>query len=373
MLPRTVDVAYIVGAGFSHYAGLPLQSEFTSKLLEPRKDEHNPDYGLVAFLAGFVNEVFDHNKKASARYWPNLEDIFTCIDLAANTGHNLGFNYVPSELRTVRRALLTRTISMLHANYGSACKTDATNWNRLSNFIKKVPTDKSAFISINWDTVIEQRIKEIHGIEYFDYACRALPYDFPGKGRVIRKRDRPEREFKVIKIHGSINWLYCDSCRRLYWFPPDKNREIAAQLLSRQEWKKINPAHKSKLPWYCSRCDEVCLGTRIATFSYRKALDFPMFQNSWVSAEHLLRNAKRWVFIGYSLPAADYEFKYLLKRVQISRKKSPEIFLVTGGPNPGATYDNYQRFFGRVMNRQQGYFPRGLTQKSIKAITSIPE
>ena len=372
MLPRTVDIVYIVGAGFSHYAGLPLQSEFTSKLLEPRKEEHNPDHALVAFLATFVNRVFDHNKKASAKYWPNLEDIFTCIDLAANTGHNLGFKYVPSDLRTVRRALLTRTINMLHANYGIASKTDATNWNRLSNFIRKVPTDRSAFISINWDTVIEQRIKEIRGIEDFEYACRALPCDFPRKGRVIQKRER-RNGIKIIKIHGSINWLYCDSCRRLYWFPPEKNSEIAAQLLSHEEWKKINSAHKNKLQWYCSRCDEVCLGTRIATFSYRKALDFPMFQNSWVSAEHLLRNAKRWVFIGYSLPAADYEFKYLLKRAQISRKKSPEIVLVTGGPNPRATYDNYQRFFGRVMDLQKGYFSRGLSRRATQAVTSIPE
>jgi hypothetical protein len=44
-----------------------------------------------------------------------------------------------------------------------------------------------------------------------------------------------------------------------------------------------------------------------------------MFERSWLSAERLLRQAKKWVFIGYSLPAADYEFKHLLKRVQLSR------------------------------------------------------
>jgi hypothetical protein len=90
------------------------------------------------------------------------------------------------------------------------------------------------------------------------------------------------------------------------------------------------------------------LGTRFATFSYRKALDFPMHERSWDSAEHLLRAAKTWIFIGYSLPAADYEFKLLLKRVQLSRSPDPHVVLMTGGGPEAAdrTERSYQRFFG---------------------------
>ena len=36
-----------------------------------------------------------------------------------------------------------------------------------------------------------------------------------------------------------------------------------------------------------------------------------MFQKSWFSAEKLLLAAENWIFISYSLPAADFEFKYL--------------------------------------------------------------
>jgi hypothetical protein len=52
-------------------------------------------------------------------------------------------------------------------------------------------------------------------------------------------------------------------------------------------------------------CTDVPLTMRIATFSFLKALDFPMFEKSWLSAERLLRQAKKWNLIGYSLPAAD--------------------------------------------------------------------
>jgi hypothetical protein len=83
-------------------------------------------------------------------------------------------------------------------------------------------------------------------------------------------------------------------------------------------------------PLHCSACHGIELSTRLATFNYRKALDFPMFQTSWRDAEDLLRNADEWCFIGYSLPAADFEFKYLLKRTQLSRRRTsgPRVIAV---------------------------------------------
>lgn len=364
--PKTV---YVVGAGFSHHAGLPLQCGFTEKLLEPRDNTDDPDHALVKRLSEFVNAVFDHKVSAKHRYWPDLEDIFTCIDLSANTGHHLGNLFAPSGLRTVRRTLLTRIINMLHRGFREAQERNAREWKQLKQFVKKIDIEQSAFISINWDTVIELCMQQLRAIDYFDYRCMAAAGVFPREqGRVaLRKKSSPR--LSIVKIHGSINWLYCDNCRRLYWFAPDECDTIAEQLLSVEEWAEVDPQHRPQEKRRCSRCHDVSLTTRIATFSYLKALDYPMFQRSWLSAERILRAAERWVFIGYSLPAADYEFKYLLKRVQISCGQRPEIILITGGKDPSATYDNYQRFFGRVMQRT-GYFPDGLTEEAIEAITS---
>src|ERR1035441_3765147 len=94
---------YIVGAGFSQYAGLPLQAGFTEALLERRAHKSYPLRPLISHLGGFVHDVFDHNVSAKAKFWPNLEDVFTNIDLAANTGHHLGPTHAPSDLRTTRR------------------------------------------------------------------------------------------------------------------------------------------------------------------------------------------------------------------------------------------------------------------------------
>ena len=104
----------------------------------------------------------------------------------------------------------------------------------------------------------------------------------------------------------------------------------------------------------CPPCGASALATRFATF------DFPMYNRSWLTAAQLLREARTWVFIGYSLPAADYEFKYLLKHVQLTRQVPPELVLITGGTGAASTQENYQKFFGPKTRKSGGnYFQNG--------------
>jgi hypothetical protein len=372
VIRKHIETAYIVGAGLSHHAGLPLQTQFTERLLEQRFDKHHPDYNLQQYIAEFIHVVFDHNKKASAKYWPMLEDLFTRIDLSANSGHHLSDKYTPADLRTIRRALLTIIIGVLAKDYGIARRRAPLEWNGLSHFIKNVTASNSAFISMNWDTAIEQQMSAVKSINNFDYRCGAEAAEFSIKPGMIVKREGLTRSIQIIKMHGSINWLYCDNCRRVHWFPPECSDRIANQLLNKTEWAHIDSSRKVVGQLHCKYCPRVVLGTRLATFSYLKALEFPMFQKSWLAAEAALNSARRWVFIGYSLPDADYQFKYLLKRSQVSRRNRPEIILVTGGDNPDATYRNYQRFFGRSMSKKRSdgrYYKNGLDNEAIEMIT----
>lgn len=305
---------------------------------------------LARHLAEFVNRAFDHNISAAARYWPDLEDVFTCIDLAANTGHHLGSKDEPFKLRTTRRVLLSYMMWMLNDRYTAAGTQQDRSWKRLDQFFREVRLNQAAFISLNWDTVIERGLDRAREVKYFDYGCGALPAVFPTAGNVVHLRDAiaVEPPVQVVKIHGSVNWLYCDNCRQLYWFSPESAREVSLQLLTKIEAKNLGISQVGCGKWICKNCQRVPLTTRLATFRYLKALDFPMFERSWQTAESLLRSAEKWVFIGYSLPAADYEFKYLLKRVQLARAHPPRFVVITGGSHPSETYRNYQRFFGRA-------------------------
>jgi len=367
---------YVVGAGFSLYSGLPLQTDFTEALLGTTAETLGTFEPLVNHLRSFVHDVFDHNQSAHARFWPELEDLFTNIDQAANTGHHLGPEHSPSRLRTTRRVLLARIVAMLQERITEPASVGASSSKRLDEFFAAVDLKQSAFISMNWDTVVERRLSENRNVRNFDYGCGAIPARFPPAGHVVEQLYlSTASRFPLIKMHGSSNWLYCDNCRRLYWFSTRDGLRIAKQLISPAEGRDLGVSWLSDCgKWHCSECITVRLTTRVATFSYLKALDFPMFERSWLAAEALLNDADEWVFIGYSLPAADYEFKHLLKRVQLSRKSRVRFSVVTGGGDDAVlrTYRNYQGFFGRDIRRSgdsTNFFPSGLTQTVIKKIT----
>lgn len=360
---------FIVGGGFSYYAGLPLTSKFTEALVSTQDLDVGLSGALVRHLGNFIKATFGHTLETPAS-WPPLEDLFTCIDLAANSGHHLGNSFSAAKLRTVRRCLIARIIRMLANLHERAGKKKNEEWQRLKQLLTSVEYESSAFVSMNWDEVIEGRFQVIHSQHGdVDYGCDAIRVRLsPDKRRVILDENKGPC-LRIVKIHGSVNWLYCDNCQRVFWFFPGQGRKISERLLSSAEQRMIASERKSRVrQWTCPFCPRVRLSTRLATFSYRKALDFPMFQKSWFTAEDLLRHADTWAFIGYSLPAADYEFKYLLKRVQLSRKTPPRIVLVAGGEGAQATYRNYQAFFGETLKIGTNCFLEGLDAKSTECL-----
>jgi len=398
---KSIKTVYIVGAGFSSYAGLPLTTHFTKALIEARKFASGPSRMIVDFLSRFIRETFDHSTTAGADTWPELEDIFTCVDLSANSGHNLGENFAPSDLRTVRRAILVRIFRMLDQKYGDARKKKSKDWRTLDKFFDGLDAGSVGFISMNWDCVLERKLQNILGGPLIDYGCSAIAAAMPdlpnrddwhtqvGYEKQLRKpqivqvgktltEEEVEKCIPLIKIHGSINWLYCDNCRRLFWFHPDQTLRIADQLVRKDDLRCIGKVlgkddagtkktisrldEKPKTLCLCS--NQVPLSARLATFSYRKALEFPMFQKSWFAAEEILRTADEWIFIGYSLPPADFEFKYLLKRMQLCRSIRPVIKVVSGGDEDSVarTYWNYYRFFGRGIKKDVTFWGGGLSE-----------
>jgi hypothetical protein len=86
-----MSIAFILGAGFSHCSGLPVQSEF-SELLLGAEFSSDLDIAITMILRGFLTDVFGWHESAPI---PALEDIFTCIDLSAGAGHHLGIKYTP--------------------------------------------------------------------------------------------------------------------------------------------------------------------------------------------------------------------------------------------------------------------------------------
>lgn len=124
---------------------------------------------------------------------------------------------------------------MLHQRFERAQKKQDPQWKRLLRFISELDTRQSQFISVNWDTSLESVLTQVYPKRPLSYGPRINPATFSEGGQIqVVKRVRGDR-IEISKMHGSVNWLYCDSCRDVFWFPPRDTLRVAAQIVRKEE------------------------------------------------------------------------------------------------------------------------------------------
>lgn len=96
-------------------------------------------------LMKFWQQIFGY---VDGKSRPSLEDHFTAIDLAANTGHHLGPSYSPRKLRAIRRFSIHRAFQILDLKY----RQSETIGSLLAELWKGAGF---SIISLNWDVVVE--------------------------------------------------------------------------------------------------------------------------------------------------------------------------------------------------------------------------
>lgn len=348
---------YILGAGFSIEAGAPSQEKIVEKIFDinksqPAEFERNSVEIFKNFLLKTLNIPEDLQIKVP------LEDIFTPIDRAILD--NITFrNLSTSELKEIRGVvyyLIGKTLQVLlrtsdkeyinlFAKYiVSQCSTRANN--------KYRSKDNVSVLSTNWDILLDNSIKEILDNNYqnpkgvVDYCCYISSY---------RKDDetiKPGLEVlgaggfnvKLLKLHGSLNWLQCPRCQRLY---VDFHQKISIDHIST-----------------CRHCDKNFginkshqLTSNLIMPTFLKDLSNPQYKLIWQNAGIELSEAKHLIFIGYSLPSADFEMRQLLSRMV---RDNAKITVVDYGKedweNIKSMKMRYKTFFG---NRQIDFHLKG--------------
>ena len=268
---------------------------------------------------------------------PSLEDHFTIIDLAANTGRNIGPEYPPRKLRAIRRLSIHRIFQVLDQKY----KTSEPIQQLLKSLHETV---ELAIISTNWDIVVDKHLRVL-GIPY----SYELPVESLDEGDVSQGNG----VVPLLRLHGSANWIYCDSCRRLYVGQADDGKAALHKkiYIEKNDFRELCPDNEtvlSRLPETPNKCPHCGnrLAARIGTFSYRKEISIPQFQTAWQQAYCHLRDSNDWLFIGYSLPEADFEFRHLLKSAEksVSGNSSKNIRVILKEDCDAGR--RYKRFFG---------------------------
>lgn len=345
------NTVFILGAGFSANAGIAIQKDFMKLLIQsqnyyPTEYDRALDEKIIFHIKKFMREVFFWNEGDA---FPTLEEVFTSIDISASSGHNLGSRYKPNKLRAIRRLLIYKMFLILDNNYNAA-----ENIYKLLKYADE--NNCMNFISLNWDIVLEKELNSVRPPYDIDYGFQKKKIEIISNDVELLEDIESERGSKVriAKVHGSSNWVYCDNCKQVFYSYDSKlAKNIHAGIYindiklldgrgkTSNEFKELIRENNEKR--ICPICKNA-LGTHIATFSFKKSFRTYAFYNSWQLAEQLLNEATKWVFIGYSLPDADFEFKHMLKCAQVRYETKKEIVVVTNTAN---NHGKYKALFGK--------------------------
>lgn len=340
------NTTFILGAGFSKCADLPVQSEFSS-LLTSNEFDNAIDKVITGAITQFLEDVFGWTKTNEI---PSLEDIFTFIDLSAGSGHHLGIKYTPKLLRALRRMLIYRTFQIIDHRFKYS--------NDIENLLKHYEQDECSFIVMNWDIVLEKHLRTIDNKKKINYITPSYEWNNSLRGD-------SKTGVKICKMHGSSNWVYCENCKTLYYLLDEKLSLHKKVGIIKSDFRLFNerftdrhfdeslgitPDEKK-----CKECNNA-VASHIATFSYKKSFRTAAYSAIWAEAENILSNSTKWIFIGYSLPEADFELKHLIKNAELRFKHEQikhDIDVVIY--HDDNTKNKFEKFFGHEnVNIEQG-------------------
>jgi hypothetical protein len=209
-------------------------------------------------------------------------------------------------------------------------------------------------ISLNYDIILDNLMCEVaqrHSAEATpDYGCDI---------RTEAYTKRTERYGKLLKLHGSLNWMYCPGCQRLDLGMSASGKTIADSSLLRElyDFKKLDQ-HFLCSEDSCDECQCKFCGTPLRavmiTPSFAKDYRNPHIQRVWYEAEWMLRESTRAYIIGYSLPNDDLDVIHLLRR-GLEHLAPNDITVVTHGLDD-AIRRRYWSLFGPQINFETGGF-----------------
>ena len=273
----------------------------------------------------------------------SLEDLFTIFD-NVSIGREHFRLYSPQKMDEIHTHLKMCIIYAMAFRIVTDC--DNTAYNRFSKMLlsrrlnASQKEDNLAVITLNWDDVLEQTIhkqceeynktttknqtKIYPDLCFYDYDYHKDEKHIPS----THIKAKGNKNIKILKMHGSLAWLECPKCGRIL---TDYSSEIAYEEFG-----------KAKCP-YCdsSNSDGPGLRSLIITPTFLKSLNNLNIKNIWQNAYIDICEADHIIFIGYSLPDADFEMRCLLKKAV---KDSADIKVVlTESTNPQCYIDKLKR------------------------------
>jgi len=297
-MPGTV---LFLGAGATKAVYGPLTDEILPKVftkLQPLagSNPESPEGKLVQFL----QTQFHLTPGLPKDRYPGLPLLMSLLDLSLDRRELFHKDWDVEAVAKLRTGIELGIFDVLE----DALMAFATkNHNLLLQKLFQAPATPQV-ITTNYDLVVDATLMFLSQQRM---PPGALPDYWCGLANIPSNEPRFGR---LLKLHGSLNWLFCQTCQRLVLGATDSTRYLSIF------GKIASPDLKNSFTADGAPC-EVCqtrLRPLLVAPSHVKVYRNPHISQVWAEAQRMLRQADRVVFVGYSLPDDDVEVVYLLKR-----------------------------------------------------------
>ena len=224
------DVVFVLGAGASHPDGVPLQRHILPMIISDAKDEIlNSEMGQE--VINFIKDNFDFNP--AQNQYPQLEAVFGFLDYFIAQNESLNSNYNNVKIRELKEYL----IKLIHYIVNLRTHKKSIYYQLFWKAIHELNSNIS-IITLNYDTLLEQAFDFLFPKDgIIDYCIHFMNYnkaenlkDFnfwlnPREPVFINPGENPV-PYKILKLHGSLNWKYCNCCNQTLLTPWDRDIDL---------------------------------------------------------------------------------------------------------------------------------------------------
>lgn len=299
--------------------------------------------GRVASLVRFLENEFHVTAALPKEQYPGLPLLMSLLDLALERRELFHPDWDVAAVAELREAIELGIFDVLEE---ALMKFPTNNHFTLVNTLFASPAMPQV-ITTNYDLIVDAALMYVSQQRL---PPGALPNYCCGIANIAS--DTPEPKFgTLLKLHGSLNWLFCRTCQRLVLGATDSTRYLSIfQKIASPDLRLSFTADGAP----CEICGRALRPLLVAP-SHLKDYRNPHLSQVWYEAQRLLRQAGRVVFIGYSLPDDDVEVVYLLKRGLAHITNPKQIAVVEYcQSNPNVARDDhpvgrrYRALFGDV-------------------------
>ncbi|NLT52700.1 MAG: hypothetical protein GXX85_17490 [Ignavibacteria bacterium] len=320
--PPERDIVFVMGAGTSHPDGVPLQEDILPAILSKgfNEIEESP---IGRTVIEFIKDNFYINHEKNL--YPQLESVFAFMDHFLFERESLSSKYSNSFIYYTKENL----IKLIH--YIIELQADKKSfyyhkfWEAVVNNNKNI-----SIITLNYDTLLEQAFDFLfpekglidycfHLMNYnTDQALKPFRFWINAREPVNIINNAHPVPYKILKVHGSLNWKYCNCCNQTLLTPWDRKID-----LFHGKFLGYTPDKKE----YSFSCplDGTDFQTLIIPPSYHKFIKSSVISQLLNESAREIHCAKKIVFIGYSLSGTDAHIKALFKK---NLKNDTKVFVI---------------------------------------------